>query len=554
MARFDFVRLCLPVSAYAQVALGCPVAAHRPDSAAQTVENVGIIATTLPQSMTPTKRPEPRWPIGLALLTAWLLPATTARRTAHASLTYAWFVHFLAAVLTVATVYLLIAWWEIVGGYDPQSFADAFLRARDNLSNDLSRHPWEALLITGSVGLAVEAAFAAIALLAMSWGAQDERLRASYRNALRQTWVRTAHIVPIVLLVGVPGVLLNRAEFEWRSANPRPVWPSRPRNPMPPAEDPSYAQKTAEYQAAMQQYGENVAQAQVALRLWRGRRPWYAANGEPLVVAAGFLAALWFLWGLLRGVGAFRCVQPIVRPPMCEACGYNLTAIPLESRCPECGEAVSASLGPDARPGTAWQRRGEVGLRRAWQQCSGAVIRRPVEFARQIRLGSSGTDHRLFFALHLPVIFIIGVTGALAGALMTAPIGEIREELALFITSCVMFGVTCVGGTVVFTHLAVAAIGLFESLRHKRNLLPGTMQIACYLGGYLTLWAFFGALTGLLVLALEASSFFHTLERYTGIYRDMLAMWAWLLPNLACCVGYFILISRGTNGTQHANR
>ena len=57
------------------------------------------------------------------------------------------------------------------------------------------------------------------------------------------------------------------------------------------------------------------------------------------------------------------------------------------------------------------------------------------------------------------------------------------------------------------------------------------------------------ASTGDIILSHVSIGFDHT-----GIYRDLLAQLTWLLPNLACCIGYCLLVRRGTAGTQYANR
>ena len=544
----------MPVSAYGQVALGCPAAADRSDSTAQSAENVGIIATNLPQSMTPTKRSEPCWPIGLALLTAWLLPATTARRTAHVSLPRAWAVHLIAVLLTAVLIMFVVAWSKADGALNVGTIASGLQDIIREIATARHRQPIRFPFAVMSVGLMIEITFLGVALLVMPWGACDEPLGSSYRHALRRTWLQTAHVIPIVLSVGTMIVVLDRLGTEWRQANPGPVLLTPPSAVQLPPSDPQYPQAISDHQAALQTYNQQNSQVRQSLRAWRRHQPWYIEYKEPLLVEMGFVLMLWLLWGLLRGVGVSRDVPLITRPPTCEACGYNLTTISLESKCPECGETVLASIGPGNRAGTVWQRRREGGRWAAWRRCAANVLRRPQQFGRQLRLTSPGTDHRLFFALHLPVVFIIAVACMLIFAVSSAGGSEMAEEPVVFLMAISMFGCMCVAGTVTFSLTAALAIGLFESLRHKRNLLPGTIQIACYLGGYLTLWVFFGAVTGLLVLALEASSLFRTLEDYTGIYRDVLATWAWLLPNLACCGGYFILISRGTAGTQHANR
>ncbi len=181
-------------------------------------------------------------------------------------------------------------------------------------------------------------------------------------------------------------------------------------------------------------------------------------------------------------------------------------------------------------------------------------MRRPRAFGRHLRTVSPGTDHRRFFALHIPLIFFAGSAGIMA-VLFLGGVSQVTSDPVFLLLIMPMFGCACVAGAVMFTLLVVVVIGVLESVRFKRNLLTGTMQVACYLSGYLVLWALFGAATGGLVIAvLEKTSWFKSLEDLTGIYRDLLAQMTWLLPNLACCIGYCLLVRRGTAGTQYANR
>ncbi len=443
---------------------------------------------------------EPRWPIGMALLTAWLWPATTASRTAHALLARVWMLHLFASVLTVAVIMFLVAWSKTNASGDINWIISEFTSLIVSSASYLGHQP----SVVAASALGIEAAFFGLAFLVMPWGACDEPLRNSYRNSLRQTWLQTAHFIPVVLTVGMMIVVLDRLAGT--------VWPQK-------------------------------------------RQPWYIEYGDPLIVQVCAVAALWLLWGLLRGVGAARTAPAVARPPTCEECGYNLTTIPMDSRCPECGETVEASLGPDARPGTVWQRRRKIGRFTAWWRCSVAVMRRPRGFGRQLRTVLPGTDHRWFFALHFPLILCAGSAGIMAAVLLLAGVSEVTSDLVYPLLFMSMFGCACVAGAVMFTLLVVVVIGVLESVRYKRNLLPGTMQVACYLGGYLVLWALFGAATGGLVIAVHGkTSWFNSLEDFTGIYHDILAPLTWLLPNLACCIGYCLLVRRGTAGTQYANR
>lgn len=63
---------------------------------------------------------EAQWPASMAFWMAWLMPATTARRTARLPLWKAWSVHFTSAVLIVLLYMFLSCWdWhrECVAGF-----------------------------------------------------------------------------------------------------------------------------------------------------------------------------------------------------------------------------------------------------------------------------------------------------------------------------------------------------------------------------------------------------------------------------------------------------
>ena len=128
---------------------------------------------------------------------------------------------------------------------------------------------------------------------------------------------------------------------------------------------------------------------------------------------------------------------------MCDACGYNLTTIPMERRCPECGQPVIASLGPDARPGTMWQRRGELGRTVTWWRSFTRVILHPTEFGRQLQLVSPGMDDRRFLAWHLPLIYAIGMVGIIGFLTIAAGVDELTSDpfMALLVGS--VFGCAC---------------------------------------------------------------------------------------------------------------
>jgi len=302
-------------------------------------------ATSGVPSQTANTDLERRWPAMLVFVTAWLLPATTARRTGHVSLLNAWLIHLPAALLTILLIVILVA---LVNGNgitkQPDLIFDEFGSIINAIVDEFKRHPYAFPATVAGIAISIEIGFLLLALLVMPWGARDEPIWNSYRNALRHTWLRTAHVLPCVLLVGTLGLVVYHVEFEWIRANPAPKWPVQPPAVAVATSDPTYQQAVAEYEAAMVQYREQIARAQEDWKTWAAQRPWHVDYSVPLAAQTAFIAALWLLWGLFRAVGASRHTPLIERPPMCEACGYNLSTMPMESRCPECGVAVGQAF------------------------------------------------------------------------------------------------------------------------------------------------------------------------------------------------------------------
>ncbi len=514
-----------------------------------------MVTSGLPDDKASTQ--DRRWPVGVALLSAWLLPATTAQRTRHASFNKIFLVHLIAVLATVVAIALLVAWHEAVDWFN----ADASLRHSGGVFNrllrDFTKAPVEFLLAIVGIALLIELAHAVLAVVVMPWGARDEALRRSYRNALRQSLLKSAHVLALVVMFGTVLVASKRLKQEWMIRNniirvdEIPTIPILP--PIPPG-DPAYDRALVTYRSTVKEYDRQASLIQDLYTLSTLSKPWYIELREPVLIVLGGAMVLWFLWALLRSVGARRDVITIVRPPTCEACGYNLTAIPMESRCPECGDAVLKSLGPDARPGSPWQDRAMIGIVSAWCKTAFVAIQTPDELGHQLRTADPGIDHRRFMALHLPIVFGVGFLTLFVFALLLAPDDMFRDELPMFLMVMTMFGMACVGGMVVFSLLAAATIGSFESYRYKRNLLPAAMQIASYLATYLTIWAVFGGATSVGVNWAKEAYVFRGLEDLTGVYHETLFVATWLVPNVACCIWFFLLLYRGTIGAAYANR
>jgi hypothetical protein len=172
-----------------------------------------------------------------------------------------------------------------------------------------------------------------------------------------------------------------------------------------------------------------------------------------------------------------------------------------------------------------------------------------------MRVTTPDTDHRAFLAVHFPVILLVGVAGLLAFAVAEEGVGGLTHEEVLFVTiaSC-LFGLACVAGTVLFALGAALVVGILHSFRYRRNLLPASMQAACYLAGYLVLWAMFGAVSGVALTALAESALVEALAQtmWIGAYEFMTV--AWLIANAACAAVFIVLVSRATFGARYANR
>lgn len=269
---------------------------------------------------------------------------------------------------------------------------------------------------------------------------------------------------------------------------------------------------------------------------------------------AGCVLFLWFLWGMLRGVGFPRKLEPVERPPTCEFCGYNLTAIPMEGRCPECGEAVEASLGPNVRSGTVFQEHRGVGRWKAWFACSVEAFSRPSKVGRELRLSHPRSHHRSFFILsYMPLIFAIAISWRISAEGLDEGWRRTLDDPHSLMAS-VFFGYLGVIAAAALTLLAALVVGFTVSRDAGRNAMAGAMQMATYLGGFLVLWSLYAALSGVGLMALERHGFFAPLERFARLTEVGFAFLAWSLPNIVLLIVYFAILGRGTSAARYASR
>jgi hypothetical protein len=483
------------------------------------------------------KNDQTRWPAWMALLTAPFLPATTSRRTAHVSLRTAFAVHVAAFLVSAFVTFAMSAWGDIAR-QSPSigRIVQQWLRWANEILDEFLKHPKEAILVTLIIILFIEAAYLLTALLVTPWGARNEPLKSSIVHGLRWTWLHTIHFVPAIVFSIALVTALDLVERRWHASNPRPQHPTVARPVRTPQQAP----------AEWQKYNDVMASYYALLEIRRNSQPPYVRYDEEIATVICGIVWGWWLWGLLRGVGARRGRFHVEQPPLCEACGYNLTMTSTEARCPECGDPVINSLGPDARPGPIWERRREVGALKAWWRCSIDPVLRSRWFGRQVRISSTNTDHRMFLPINLCFIFLIGFVGVLLFGV--ADNEEIGVELLIV---ALIAGVSTLGAALVLTLLS-GWTGIFFWIKDKRNRLSAGMQTACYGSGLLT--AGTAICWGGFVLVVNFERPLRRLSNSLDLGDEWLMFACWLAPCLIWLISYVLLLYRATAGARYANK
>lgn len=484
------------------------------------------------------------------LFASWLFPARTARRVANWSLPACWLLHVCIGLFGV--ILALLAYIAMV---QPPS---DILRELEGWWNQWSKIPWTMTFILLGILLYAGGIALGIAFAVSAWGAvADERLRDSLRHSLRQTWIRTPHAVLIALCVGLFAGLLENAGREWRLQNPDPpatVWPAYPMPPTMPSSDPNYTAAQKKYQKEMQEFQVKAMAATRASREWRAVQPWYLRLKEPATIAVGAVGAAWWLAGLLAAVGTRRVVRASERSPLCLQCGYDLSHMSMESRCPECGQPVIESLGPLAQGGAEWERRHAVGAWRAWWRTWRAWGRNVTEFGRSLQLRSPHLDYRSFMLLHLPVVFLVGAAGMAFPVVANPGQAKPFDSWAIVLIVAFVFGLACTIGTTVIICATASLTGWYFSLRSGRNLLPASVQISAYGAMYLLAWEIFGAFLFNGAVHLQVNGMYNLGRELTGIPLDVLFVLTCHIPNVICGLMFMWLVTKGTNAARFANK
>lgn len=497
-----------------------------------------------PHDATVDAAPTPR-AIFASILECPFRPAAAARRTLHCPLRAAWLIHAVCAFGALLVVLLVIAATETDVPADYIDYQNSALNVFGIFLNEVAEYPFPTLAIV----LAIELGYAALAVWLLPWGACDEPLKDSLRHALRRVWMQSPQLLLFFVIAGCTTAYLYQTHQQWMHVygQQRPEPPVYP-NP-PPGAKPGTAQWD-QYNAQMDVFWKEMRRISREERL---AQPFQVRNGEPLIGVTCVFWAVIFLVSLLRAASVLRRSPPAERQPLCEACGYNLTTMPMESRCPECGDPVLASLGPDARPGPPWtdpRLGGVTAWFRTWRQ----AIFSPTSFGRSIRVIEPGTSHRVFFLIHLPIVFFIAACTPPAIILCVEghlPDGQ-EWSVALFLGPAA--GCICsVAATSVMLKSAAWA-GWYHWWRLKRNLLPATIQISCYLVVYLIVWEFLGGAFGVLAIFLANHEPFTAWFRGTKMPPDAMLTFAWFALNFLCLGVYGTIVKRAVASARFANK
>lgn len=244
-------------------------------------------------------------------------------------------------------------------------------------------------------------------------------------------------------------------------------------------------------------------------------------------------------------------ITTVQRPPTCDYCGYNLTATPLESRCPECGTPAMESLGPHARPGTKWDR--GAGLRVLWR-CAMEAVLRPSMLGRQIQVTTQPHRFRSFcWSLILSAAFV-GAAAVPVGYVLAEHLNPLLYEPEVITIGMPVIAACSGAGMLMLAMLVASVVGLIQTWQNKRNLLPAAAQTASYLSLLFLAWGVFMAAWVVLFRASVESEWFQGWVVALGGDAVLLAFAGLLLPQLACLVICFIFVWKGTAAARYASK
>lgn len=509
-------------------------------------EKVTTAAVT-PETAT-TLETEPAGPSLITLLTCWLRPATNAPKLASLKLRWAYLIHILAG-LAFFFIFLVLVQIEV---WNAGEHINVFVELAEEFGDDGE----EAVLATAVTFLSIEIGFVLLAFIALPWGAADERLRSSWAHALRFTWLHTTHALALLLVIGPAMLGLSEVRRSYHRTHQGPQYDVQyPSPPTPPPNAKPGSQAMKDFQKAQTQWQREVQAAYGAAWLkyqgWRRTQPFLVQHNDAIIGWLCIAGSTWMLWALFRSVGARRAPAIVERPPTCEFCGYNLTGTAIESRCPECGTPAIESLGPHVRTGTDWDRGGGL---RAWWRCALDALFRPGMLGRQIQVTTQPRRFRSFCWSLILLAAFVGAAALPAGYVLLYGRGPLAHDIEV-LTIGVPVTAACSGAGMLMVAMLIASIvGMIQTWRYRRNLLPAAAQMASYLTLVFLAWGVFMAAWILLFRASIESEWFQSWVMVLGGTAVLLAFAVLFVPQLAWLAVCFMLVWRGTAGARYANK
>ena len=311
--------------------------------------------------------------------------------------------------------------------------------------------PGVGVLICAAVVLSVEIGFVLLGLLLLPWSDVRAAVKPLCRHALRTSWLHTTHLGMVLCAYTVTHILCDEVLGPFR----RYRW------------DPDAPARTTVWWVH-----------------WLADHYWYAL---PVLFAGG---GVWCLGALLRAVSARVLPEEDRPPPLCEACGYNLSYHrDPKANCPECGRPVARSLGEHLRSPAGWGRHAEDSRRKSFWRATFNAWFKPEEFFMGLSafrgLGSAGA----FLVCHLVL------TTAAFTAGFAVPFGILIYDsslvvpLAFLLYVAFWYGAAVALGLGCLASLAAAIAGLLVCRQEGRNALGTCLRVPCYLAGVFPIWA-----------------------------------------------------------------
>ncbi|HEY4330665.1 MAG TPA: hypothetical protein VGN88_13075, partial [Phycisphaerae bacterium] len=217
----------------------------------------------------------------------------------------------------------------------------------------------------------------------------------------------------------------------------------------------------------------------------------YAGAVSPLLVGFSVLS----LWSLLVLVHAVRREYrragdyPTPHEPWCDVCGYNLSGLNGEGRCPECGRLIQDSVGPHVRPPTAWETRPSIfNIPVIVRQITTLVVHpRKLFYAMPTLTGQRAAQRWLIFSSCFIFMMALGIVPALYKTLGA-------EWNSVVVTGSLAMGIVWTVFALMMVGIETAGIAAFSRMRGLKVYLSTSSKVTCYSSILIFLWVILGGI------------------------------------------------------------